>query len=262
MAEGHWTEDLFLRHPEVFLAIHENAWPAGEEQTRDLRAILDRFGVPSGGRILDAPCGIGRHATRLAKAGYRTVGVDLSPVFIERARERAAHEGMAHRTTFVVGDLRRLSDAVSASAGTFDAALNLWTSLGYYGDETDVAILREYTRLVRPGGVLLLYIVNRDYVVRHFDPQGHEAFGDFVLIEQRHLDLDASWMRNEWRFFRRHGEDLDHIATIPVAHRSYSLHELRSLFERGGWRVEATFGGWKMDAPSVEISTLFLVGRR
>src|SRR5437867_5087112 len=45
---AHWTEDLFLRHPEVFLAIHENAWSTGETQARDLHAILERFGVPPG----------------------------------------------------------------------------------------------------------------------------------------------------------------------------------------------------------------------
>src|SRR3989442_1700974 len=92
MAATHWTEDLFLRHPEVFLTVHENAWSTGEEQARDLRAILERFGVPPGGRILDAPCGIGRHSTRLAKVGYRTVGVDLSPVFVDRATGLARQE--------------------------------------------------------------------------------------------------------------------------------------------------------------------------
>ena len=35
MATAHWTEDLFVRHPEVFLAVHEHAWATGEEQARD-----------------------------------------------------------------------------------------------------------------------------------------------------------------------------------------------------------------------------------
>src|SRR6059036_797395 len=46
MATAHWTEDLFLRHPDVFLAVHEHAWSTGEEQARDLHAIFGRFGVP------------------------------------------------------------------------------------------------------------------------------------------------------------------------------------------------------------------------
>src|SRR5438876_9330318 len=121
---GHWTEDLFLRHPEVFLAVHENAWSTGETQARDLHAILERFGVPPGGRILDAPCGIGRHATRLAKMGYRTAGVDLSPVFVSREAELARREGGADRATYRTGDLRPLAEMVPATEGRFDVDRN------------------------------------------------------------------------------------------------------------------------------------------
>src|SRR5207249_10306381 len=106
-----------------------------------------------------------------------------------------------------------------ATEASFDAALSLWTSLGYYDEGTAVRILQEYAKLVRPGGILVIYIVNRDFVVRHFDPQGYETFGDIVHIEQRHLDLATSRMRNEWRFFRRIGGDLGHILPVPRAHR-------------------------------------------
>src|SRR5438093_11377023 len=97
MAAAHWTEDLFLRHPEVFLAVHENAWSKGEEQARDLNAILERFGVPAGGRILAAPCGIARHATPLAKMGYRPVGVAPPPLPVARAPEHARHPAVPDR---------------------------------------------------------------------------------------------------------------------------------------------------------------------
>ena len=262
MAVTHWTEDLFLRYPEVFLAVHENAWSTGEKQARDLHALLERFGVPSGGRILDAPCGIGRHSTRLAKMGYRTVGVDLSPVFVARATELARQEGVSDRATYRIGDLRSLTETVPVTEGPFDAALNLWTSLGYYDEETDIRILQEYGKLVRPGGILVVYIVNRDFVVRHFEPQGYEAFGDLVHIEQRHLDLVTSRMRNVWRFFRRNGEDLDHVLNVPIEHCIYSLHELRRLLVRGGWHPMEAFGGFKMDAPSIDSPTQIAVGRR
>src|SRR2546426_593077 len=173
MAAVHWTEDLFLRHPEVFLAVHEHAWSTGEEQARDL-----------------------------------------------------------------------------------------WTSLGYYDEDTDVQILQEYAKLVRPGGILVIYIVNRDFVVRHFDPQGYEAFGDIVHIEQRHLDLASSRMRNEWRFFRRNGEDLDHILTVPIEHGIYSLHELRRLLVRGGGRPTRAVGGGEIEPPSIDSPTQIVIGRR
>jgi SAM-dependent methyltransferase len=258
----HWTEDLFVGHDEIFLRIHEHGWAAGQEQARDLGAVLDRFGVRGGGRILDVPCGIGRHATRLAKMGYHVLGLDLSPAYIRRAQELAEGEGVSDRARFRVGDMRALGSAVPEGERPFDAALNLWTSLGYYGEETDLAVLGGYRDLVRPGGLFLLYVVNRDWVVRHFDPQGFEAFGDLIHIEDRHLDLDASWMRNRWRFFRRKGEDLEGVATIALEHRIYSLHELRSLLERAGWHIEGTFGGYKMEPATFDSPSLLVVGRK
>src|SRR5256712_10666727 len=117
MSEDHWTETLFLRHPEVFLAVHENAWSTGEAQAKDLHRIMERFGVPAGGRILDAPCGIGRHGARLAKMGYHVVGVDPSPPFVERAKELADPEGVADRATCRAGDLRRLSEGGARALG-------------------------------------------------------------------------------------------------------------------------------------------------
>src|SRR2546428_8364146 len=129
MAAAHWTEDLFLRHPEVFLAVHENAWSKGEEQARDLNAILERFGVPAGGRILDAPCGIGRHATRLAKMGYRTVGVDLSPEFVTRSTELPRRVGVSHPPTDRIGDIRRLPETMLVPKRPFNSAIDLGTSV-------------------------------------------------------------------------------------------------------------------------------------
>src|SRR3989441_9419324 len=250
MSEDHWTETLFLRHPEVFLAVHENAWSIGEAQAKDLHRIMERFGVPAGGRILDAPCGIGRHGTRLAKMGYHVVGVDLSPTFVGRAKELADREGVADRATYRVADLRRLSESVPRSVGAFDAAVNLWTSLGYYDEETDVRILQAYGKLVRPGGILIVYLVNRDYVVRHFDPQGYESFGDIVHIEQRHLDLATSRMQNEWRVFRRKGGGVDHIFSPPIEHCIYNLPDLQPVMgRRRGAGVGACWGVY-MGTPS------------
>ena len=262
MASEHWTEALFLRHPEAFLAILESAWESGERQSKDLHAVFDRFGVPAAGRVLDAPCGIGRHATRLGAMGYRVVGVDLAPVYLARARELAEQMGVSDRVRFREGDLRRLSEAFPESEAPFDAAVNLWTSLGYYGEAADDRILQEYAKLVRPGGLLVLSIVNRDHVVRHHAAQAYEAYGDFVVVSQERFDLTSSGMRNEWRFFRQRGENLEHVVTVPIAHRVYSLHELIRLLGAAGWQVEAAFGGLGMDPPSVDSRTLVVAARR
>src|SRR5437879_6960353 len=45
-------------------------------------------------RILDLPCGQGRHAIELARRGSRVTGVDLSPYMLGIAKQRAAAAGV------------------------------------------------------------------------------------------------------------------------------------------------------------------------
>ena len=64
--------------------------------------LLRRLGVPDGGRVLDASCGIGTQALGLAAAGYAVTGTDLSPGAIERARAEAAARGLDAATPIIV----------------------------------------------------------------------------------------------------------------------------------------------------------------
>src|ERR1700738_5588386 len=81
-------------------------------------------------RILDLPCGQGRHAIELARRGYEVTGVDLSPYLLGVARERAYASGVKVR--WLEGDMRE-----ALPGETFDLILNLFTSLGYFDDEAD-----------------------------------------------------------------------------------------------------------------------------
>src|SRR5262245_6068727 len=76
------------------------------------------------GRVLDVPCGFGRHSLELARRGHRVTGVDLSVEFIAEAREAAKAAKL--KAEFKVGDMRRLQ-----LDGGFDLACCLGNSFGY-----------------------------------------------------------------------------------------------------------------------------------
>ena len=101
-----------------------------------------------GARVLDVPCGFGRHSGELARRGYSVVGVDLSPAMLGAAR-RSHPEGA--RLRFVRGDMRRL-----AYRAEFDAVVCLFTSFGYFSERENVLTLRRMARALRPGGRLLM----------------------------------------------------------------------------------------------------------
>ncbi|HKW93986.1 MAG TPA: class I SAM-dependent methyltransferase [Methylomirabilota bacterium] len=123
-----------------------------EKPRRQSRVEVDflvrTLGLPEGARILDVPCGFGRHAGPLARRGFHVVGVDLSPSMIKEARRLWA-EGP--RLRFRRMDMRRM-----AFRTEFDAVVNLYTSFGYFTPAQNQAVLRRMARALRPGGRLLV----------------------------------------------------------------------------------------------------------
>lgn len=118
-------------------------------QTRlEVEFVLRSVRPPEDARILDLPCGYGRHAALLARRGFRVVGVDLSPAMLAEARRRFT-EGP--RLRFRRGDMRRI-----AFREEFDAVINLYTSFGYFTPAQNVTALRRMARALRPGGRLLV----------------------------------------------------------------------------------------------------------
>jgi len=260
MSEPHWTDQLFLEHADIFLRIHEASLEHAEGQARAVAAILAQSGVRPPAAVLDAPCGIGRHAVHLAKIGYRVTGLDFAPAFLERARRLAAETGTDPE--FVHGDLRDLRRSLPGRDGAFSAVLNLWTSFGYWGEEVDREIFRAYHALTAPGGVLVLDTLNRDWLVRAFRPQGYEEWGDLVHVEERTFDLRTSWILGPWRFYRRRGNDLVHEATMSVDHRLYSGHEVKRLVESAGWHTLGLYGGFAMEELTPANPRIVLVARK
>lgn len=64
-----------------------------------------------GKAVLDFGCGDGMYALAAARSGGRAVGVDISPVSVANARERAKEEGLEGRATFLAGDCEALAFA-------------------------------------------------------------------------------------------------------------------------------------------------------
>jgi ubiquinone/menaquinone biosynthesis C-methylase UbiE len=149
---------------------------ADAQAAEDALAAAKLAGVEPGADVVDVPCGYGRHTIALARAGYRVVGVDRSQTLLDEAKRRAGHERWPK---LVRADYRELPMADES----FDAAFNLFTSLGYLGDEEDTKVLREIRRVLKPGARLVLETMHRDRLVSGFRER------DWMLIGEGRLQL-------------------------------------------------------------------------
>ena len=239
IADSHWTRRLFVEKAELYLPVLEQARERAGVETDVLLGLLAGLGVPENAKVLDVACGIGRHSVPLARSGYRVVGMDLSPLFIERASAYATEAGVDAR--FIEGDLREVERLAEGDA-PFDVIVNMFTSHGYYGKATDLDLFRQLRRLAAPSAVLVVMTANRDWIVRNFQPEGIEEAGPIRILERRRLDLETSTIRNDWEFYENESSDGRLLFKQQMDLHVYSLHELREVVEQAGWRYVRGLG--------------------
>jgi len=154
---------------EWFRTLDDRFWLRSDETGQDEAAFIRKaLRLRRGQRVLDAPCGAGRIAICLAKAGCIVTGVDLRRTFINRAIARFRKERASGR--FLAMDLREL-----AFEAEFDAICNWFGSFGYFSDAENADLLRRFARALRPGGRLLVDSPNREFLLRHFRAEADDG---------------------------------------------------------------------------------------
>jgi SAM-dependent methyltransferase len=189
-------------------------------------------GLTPDSRLLDVPCGFGRHAVALAREGYRVIGLDRSVTQLDEARRR---RGAAHGPSLVRGDYRQ----IPLASGTFDVAFNLRSSLGYAGEDADRLVLAEIRRVLRPGGRLLLETNHRDRLpprspTREWYPLRE---GAFLLAESR-VDRVSGTVELIHTYLPAGGPP----DTRTIHWRAYSVTELVRMLRGVGFGDVACFG--------------------
>lgn len=221
-------DELYLRT----YADHEPGDPAEEAP-----AAVRLAGVEPPAEVLDAPCGYGRHSIVLAGAGYRVTGADRSPVLLEEARRRSGGGEWPH---WVQADHRELP----FGDGSFDAALNLFSSLGYRGEEGDRKTLAEFRRVLRPAGSLVIETQHRDRVMAIFQETGWEDLdGRGLRLEARRFDHATGVIETDHILIDADG--VRHGITYTM--RVYTATELSRLLADAGFAQVECFGTFERE---------------
>lgn len=214
--------------------------------------------LPAGARVLDCPCGQGRHARLLTEAGLRVDGLDYSAELLAVAtrtdRRRIASGALRYRR----GDMRRLP---AAWTGRFDAVVNLFTSFGFFDDPADDRrTLAGFARVLRPGGRLLWHGGSRDGVMSQFLHRDWWSTADGTVIgQERWFDPLSGFLhvRATWQGVRpRDRGEREHRI------RLYTASELAERMREVGLVVEQAFDGWRDGPLTRRSSEMLLVARK
>ena len=172
--QPNWFESFFEG---LFVDLWLRAMPA-EVTAREADFLAERLRLSPGRRVLDAPCGGGRHAIALAGRGMVMTGIDISAEFLAHARR--AGPGIE----WVQMDMRRLP-----WESRFDAAYTWGNSFAYFDSQQCRIFLAAIARSLRPGARYVLETgAAAESIGATFQPQRRAEFGDMLFESQGLFD--------------------------------------------------------------------------
>jgi SAM-dependent methyltransferase len=202
--------------------------------------------------ILDLACGPGRHAVEFAKRGYRVTGVDRSAFLLSRARERSRAAGV--EVEWIEQDMREFE-----RPGAFELAINMFTAFGYFDDKSeDLRVLGRLRTSLAAGGALVLDVIGKEWLARHFEATSSSQSEDGALvITRKEIFDDWTRIRNEWILLKG-GE----ARSYKFHHTIYSGQELRDRLEAAGFQAMRLYGDLKGNGYGIDAERLIAVARK
>lgn len=225
-----------------------------ERVEREVAFVEKVLGLQPGDEVLDLCCGHGRHAVPFARDGLRVTGQDLSQPYLDIAR-RAAHDEHVDLAT-VCSDMREIP-----FENHFDAVVNLFSAFGYLeSDDEDRKVLTGIQKALKPGGRLLLDLINREWVIANTIPnEWHTDAKGRIYLEHREVDLLHS--RNHVTFTI---VEPDGTRRESVGHhfRLYTLTEVAKMLESAGLELVTVYGGFEGEVYGAATRRMIVIAKK
>lgn len=150
-------------------------------------AMLALLGEVAGKDVLDAACGTGRWALRMAEMGARVWGVDATAEMLAIAQAKQA--GNCHKADFMLGSVTKLPFV----DGSFDL-VTCALALSHVADLQSA--ISEFARVLRPGGQVLISDFHPFCLQVGWRAVFVQAEKSYFIANQEHLTqdyLNALW---------------------------------------------------------------------
>jgi SAM-dependent methyltransferase len=220
--------------------------------------IATHFKIGDQTRIADFGCGPGLYASRLARRHAQVTGIDFSARSIAYAREAAQKEGQKIR--FIHENYLSYE-----TDDTFDLIIMIMCDFCALSLEQRALLLRKFSKLLRPGGAVLLDVYSMSTYHKREEAASYEAnqlngfwtaepyygFLNIFKYDKEHVVLDQYTIVTE-----------DEIKTVYNWLQYFSIEALKEEFEANGLQIEETYANVAGAALEQESPEIAVVARR
>jgi SAM-dependent methyltransferase len=216
-------------YADFFHGIVVDMWrtAVSSEQTRLEADFLEQcLQLQARQRVLDVPCGFGRHSIDLARRGYRMTGADVSAEMIEEARRLAVAGGCDI-------EWRNVEMRDIAAQSEFDGAYCFGNSFGYLDREGMRRFLRVISAALKSGSRFAFdYGMAAESILPRFTEREWAPINDIYFLENNRYHIAESCIETTYTFVRDGS-----VETRSGFHWVYTVREIRTMLDEAGFTV-------------------------
>ena len=217
------------------------------ETNLEIDGITNYIKLKKQAKILDCPCGYGRHSIGLALKGFSVTGVDINSVHLNKAKEDARNK-KANQINFIQENMLNLHYKLE-----FDAVINMQFSFGYFNkDEENKKVLENFFQALKQGGKFLMHTylnVPRILSGKHKEEDVRKLDSGETLKIIDKYDAVSKVFKSTWTVSNNHHKKIEKTYSA----RLYTKNEFIQLCRKVGFKDCKVYSNW-LGAPYTEES--------
>lgn len=223
----------------------------GDRTEREVSGVMNLAKIKPGDKLMDLPCGYGRHSLGLGARGVNVTGVDINQTFLDICRFQKLKRNIK-TAQFVEKSMLEIN-----FKNEFDAVINMFYSFGFFSNEENVKVTKNFYNALKPGGRFLMHT---HVTIPRFEKgliklsEARKLKSGRVLELTRRLDPVTSREIGVWTVV---GDDGSRAEMSEYSVRIYGTKDYEELCRSVGFSKVDFYGDWQ-GSPYKEESDLLI----
>lgn len=236
-----WYEDWF--DSKYYHILYQNR--SHEEAESFIETLFNYLNISKSSLVVDMACGKGRHAKKIAKLGYNTMGLDLSKESILDAKNHELSHLQFHVHNMLTSPKLQFTEA--------DVVLNLFTSFGYFKTlENHTKVINNFGSCIKTKGLFIFDFMNAQKVINELNTEEVKELDGVVFKITRRVENDVILKTIRFNDNGRSYEYTEEVFGLTLEH-------FKTMFESNGFSIKNTFGDYQLNQYHVDESSRLII---
>jgi cyclopropane fatty-acyl-phospholipid synthase-like methyltransferase len=234
----------------LFLKLWAGAIPE-DYTTAEIRFIKDVTSLAATSKILDVPCGYGRHSIAFAQEGHNVTSIDIAENYIQELQDAALKQKLpisAIQADILEHELK----------GEFDLAVCLGNSFSYFSYYPMLQFARKVCNVLKEGGIFLIHTgALAESLLPSLKENEWVQVKDMLFLTKRIYHPNESILQCDYSIIRQEQRE-DKTAYQYI----FTLGEVRRLLTEAGFTQIEQYNGFEKLPYKLGDRQVYLVAKK